>query len=155
MDLVDYSEDVFEDIVSSYNAFATKLDVKDVTFIPISALEGDNVVNRSQNMPWYNGSTLMYHLEHVHISSDFNHTMHVSGAVGNRPHKKDFQDYRGYAGRIDGGVFQPGDAVKILPSGFASTIKSIELNGTAFQEAYAPMSVTMTLEDDIDVVVVI
>ena len=152
MDLVDYSEEVFERIVSQYNDFATKLDVKDVTFIPISALEGDNVVNRSERMDWYNGSTLMYHLEHVHISSDFNHT-HARFPVQSviRPHKKDFQDYRGYAGRIDGGVFKPGDAVKILPSGFASTIKSIALNGTAFQEAYAPMSVTMTLEDDIDV----
>ena len=118
---------MFEAIVSSYNAFATKLDVKDVTFIPISALEGDNVVNRSQNMPWYNGSTLMYHLEHVHISSDFNHT-HARFPVQSviRPHKKDFQDYRGYAGRI-GGVFQPGDAVKILLRVFYH--KTIELNG--------------------------
>lgn len=152
MDLVDYSEEVYEKIVDDFTEFSSKLEIKDVQFIPISALNGDNVVNRSENMPWYEGSTLMYHLEHVHISSDFNHIDNrfpVQSVI--RPHKIDFQDYRGYAGRIDGGVFKPGDRVKVLPSGFSSTIKGIELAGEPIEEAFAPMSVTMTLNDEIDV----
>ncbi|OIQ27386.1 MAG: sulfate adenylyltransferase [Bacteroidetes bacterium MedPE-SWsnd-G2] len=152
MDLVEYSQEVFENIVSEFNAFSSKLDIKDVQFVPISALEGDNVVNRSENMAWYEGSTLMYHLEHVHISSDYNHIdcrFPVQSVI--RPHTLEHQDYRGYAGRVDGGVFKPGDKVKVLPSGFSSTIKDIQLNGDAIKEAFAPMSVTMTLEDEIDV----
>jgi sulfate adenylyltransferase subunit 1 len=152
MDLVDYSQERYDEIVSDFNAFSSKLDIKDVQFIPISALTGDNVVNRSENMSWYEGSTLMYHLETVHISSDYNHVdcrFPIQSVI--RPHTHEYQDFRGFAGRIDGGVFKPGDKVKALPSGFVSTIKTIELNGEAIAEAFAPMSVTMTLEDEIDV----
>ncbi|SHO59407.1 sulfate adenylyltransferase subunit CysN [Algoriphagus zhangzhouensis] len=152
MDLVDYSEEVYNQIVADYEAFSSKLDIKDVQFVPISALKGDNVVDRSENMDWYEGSTLLYHLEHVHIASDFNHIdcrLPVQMVI--RPHTLEFQDFRGYAGRIDGGIFKPGDEVKILPSGFTSKVKTIELNGEQIAEAYAPMSVTMTLEDEIDI----
>ena len=151
MDLVDYNEDVYNNIVADFKAFSSKLDIKDIQFIPISALNGDNVVNRSKNMDWYQGSTLMYHLETVHISSDYNLIdcrFPIQSVI--RPHTLDNQDYRGFAGRIDGGVFKPGDKVKSLPSGFVSTIKTIELNGEQISEAYAPMSVTLTLEDEID-----
>ena len=151
MDLVDYSEDVYNTIVSDFKAFASKLEINDIQFIPISALKGDNVVNKSENMPWYHGSTMMYHLETVHISSDYNHIdcrFPIQSVI--RPHTLDNQDYRGFAGRIDGGVFKPGDRVKTLPSGFVSTIKTIELNGEQIAEAFAPMSVTMTLQDEID-----
>ena len=151
MDLVDYSEAVYDTIVSDFKAFASKLEINDIQFIPISALKGDNVVNKSENMPWYHGSSLMYHLETVHISSDYNHIdcrFPVQSVI--RPHTLDNQDYRGFAGRIDGGVFKPGDRVKTLPSGFVTTIKTIELNGEQIAEAFAPMSVTMTLQDEID-----
>ena len=152
MDLVDYSQSVYEKIVQDFKAFSSKLDIKDIQFIPISALNGDNVVNRSTNMSWYEGSTLMYNLEHVHISSDFNHIdcrFPVQSVI--RPHTLKHQDFRGFAGRIDGGVFKAGDTVKVLPSGFNTSIKSIELNGQSIEEAFAPMSVTMTLNDEIDV----
>ena len=151
MDLVDYSEEVYNNIVSDFTSFSSKLGIKDIQFIPISALNGDNVVNRSDNMNWYQGSTLMYHLETVHISSDHNLVdcrFPIQSVI--RPHTRDHQDYRGFAGRIDGGVFKPGDKVKTLPSGFISTIKTIELNAEQISEAFAPMSVTMTLEDEID-----
>ncbi|WP_179318050.1 sulfate adenylyltransferase subunit 1 [Winogradskyella helgolandensis] len=151
MDLVDYSEETYNNIVSDFKAFSSKLGINDIQFIPISALNGDNVVNRSENMDWYDGSTLMYHLETVHISSDHNLVdcrFPIQSVI--RPHTLDNQDYRGFAGRIDGGVFKPGDKVKSLPSGFVSTIKTIELNGEQISEAFAPMSVTMTLEDEID-----
>lgn len=151
MDLVDYSQEVFDQIVADFKAFSSKLEIKDIQFIPISALVGDNVVNRSTNMNWYQGSTLMYHLETVHISSDYNHIdcrFPIQSVI--RPHTHEFRDYRGFAGRIDGGVFKPGDRVKSLPSGFVSTIKTIELNGQEIAEAFAPMSITMTLEDEID-----
>lgn len=152
MDLVDYSQEVYENIVSDFKKFSSKLNIKDVQFIPISALMGDNVVNRSENMDWYKGSTLIYHLENVHISSDLNHVDNrfpIQTVI--RPHKNGFQDFRGYAGRIDGGVFKPGDKIKVLPSGFSTSIKTIELNGEQLTEAYAPMSVTMTLNDEIDI----
>ena len=151
MDLVDYSQEVYDKIVADFKAFSSKLEIKDVQFIPISALVGDNVVNRSENMDWYEGSTLMYHLENVHISSDYNHVdcrFPIQSVI--RPHTLENQDFRGFAGRIEGGVFKPGDKVKSLPSGFISTIKTIELNGEQISEAFAPMSVTMTLEDEID-----
>ncbi len=152
MDLVDYSEEVYHQIVADYQAFASKLEVKDVQFVPISALKGDNVVSRSENMPWYEGSTLLYHLENVHIANDYNHIdCRFPVQLVIRPHTHEHQDYRGYAGRIDGGVFKAGDEVKVLPSGFVSTIKSIELDGQPIEEAFAPMSVTMTLTDDIDI----
>ena len=151
MDLVDYSQEVYDKIVSDFKAFSSKLEIKDVQFIPISALVGDNVVNRSENMDWYEGSTLMYHLETVHISSDYNHVdcrFPIQSVI--RPHTLENQDFRGFAGRIEGGVFKPGDKVKSLPSGFVSTIKTLELHGEQISEAFAPMSVTMTLEDEID-----
>ncbi|MDA8641748.1 GTP-binding protein [Flavobacteriaceae bacterium] len=152
MDLVDYSEDVYNKIVGDFKAFSSKLDIQDINFIPISALNGDNVVNKSKNMDWYKGSTMMYHLETVHISSDYNHVdcrFPIQSVI--RPHTLENQDFRGFAGRIDGGVFKPGDKIKTLPSGFSSTIKSIELHENQIQEAFAPMSVTMTLDDEIDI----
>jgi len=152
MDLVDYDDKVFDKIVTDFKAFSSKLEIKDIQFIPISALEGDNVVNRSKNMDWYEGSTLMYHLENVHISSDYNHVdcrFPIQSVI--RPHTLEYQDYRGFAGRIDGGVFKSGDKIKVLPSGFTSIIKNIDLNGVTIDEAFAPMSVNMTLEDEIDI----
>ena len=151
MDLVDYKQDVFEKIVSDFRHFSSKLNIKDIQFIPISALNGDNVVEKSKNMDWYEGSTILYHLETVHISSDDNHVdcrFPIQTVI--RPHTLKNQDFRGFAGRIDGGVFKPGDKIMTLPSGFKSTIKSIELNGEHIQEAFAPMSITMTLVDEVD-----
>ena len=152
MDLVEYSEQVYDQIVADYRAFASKLQVKDVQFVPISALNVDNVVDRSKHMPWYEGSTLLYLLENVHIASDYNHVdcrFPVQMVI--RPHTLEYQDFRGYAGRIEGGIFKPGDEVKVLTSGFTTRIKEISLNGEAIREAHAPMSVVMTLEDEIDI----
>jgi sulfate adenylyltransferase subunit 1 len=152
MDLVDWDEKTFNRIVHDYKAFASKLDVKDVHFIPISALEGDNVVKRSKNMDWYNGPTLLYLLENIHIGSDLNHIdarFPVQYVI--RPMKNEYHDYRGYAGRIAGGVFRVGDKVKALPSGFTSKIKSIATMDGDLQEAFAPQSVTLLLEDEIDI----
>lgn len=152
MDLVDYQEEVYDQIVKDYKAFASKMDIKDIQFVPISALNGDNVVDRSKNMGWYEGPTLLYLLEHVHIASDLNHIdcrFPVQMVI--RPHTLEHQDFRGYAGRVEGGIFKPGDDVKVLPSGFTSRVKSIELDGVPIEEAFAPMSVTMTLEDEIDI----
>jgi sulfate adenylyltransferase subunit 1 len=152
MDLVDYKEEAYEKIKKDFEAFSSKLEIKDVHFIPISALHGDNVVDRSTNMDWYEGSTLLHLLENVHIGSDHNHVdcrFHVQYVV--RPQSKEYPDYRGYAGRIAGGVFKPGDEVMVLPSGFTSKIKSIDTMDGAIEEAFAPMSVCMTLEDDIDI----
>jgi len=151
MDLVNYNEEVYDQIVQDFKVFASKLEIKDVQFVPISALVGDNVVNRSENMDWYEGSTLMYHLETVHISSDHNLIdcrFPIQSVI--RPQTHEHRDFRGFAGRIDGGVFKVGDKVKSLPSGFVSTVKTIELNGEAITEAFAPMSITMTLADEID-----
>ena len=152
MDLVDWDEATFNKIVNDYKAFASKLDIKDVHFLPISALAGDNVVNRSENMPWYQGPTLMYLLETIHIGSDLNHIdarFPVQYVI--RPMKNEYHDFRGYAGRIAGGVFRVGDKVKALPSGFSSRIKSIVTMDGDLQEAFAPQSVTITLEDEIDI----
>lgn len=152
MDLVDWDEATFNKIVNDYKAFASKLDIKDVHFLPISALAGDNVVNRSENMPWYQGPTLMYLLETIHIGSDLNHIdarFPVQYVI--RPMKNEYHDFRGYAGRIAGGVFRVGDKVKALPSGFSSKIKSIVTMDGDLQEAFAPQSVTITLEDEIDI----
>ncbi len=152
MDLVDYDEKVYDKIVSDFKAFSSKLEIKDIQFVPISALVGDNVVNRSNNMIWYEGSTLMYYLENVHISSDYNHVdcrFPVQHVI--RPHTHKHHDYRAFAGRIDGGVFKPGDKVKVLPSGFTSKIKNIDLFGESIVEAFAPMSINLTLEDEIDI----
>jgi sulfate adenylyltransferase subunit 1 len=152
MDLVDYSEDKFEEIKSSIEAFASKLNIIDIRFVPISALHGDNVVNESKNMDWYRGSTLLYLLETIHIGSDHNHIdcrFPVQGVI--RPQSDEFHDFRGYSGRIGSGVFKPGDKVIALPSGFSSKIKEIHTLNGKLEQAYAPMSVTMTLEDDIDI----
>ncbi|MAB94488.1 MAG: sulfate adenylyltransferase subunit CysN [Flavobacteriales bacterium] len=152
MDLVDYSKERFEEIIADFEDFASKLEIKDVRFTPISALNGDNVVERSLNMQWYDGSTLMHLLENIHIGSDHNHIdcrFPVQYVV--RPQSKEFPDYRGYAGRIEGGVFKPGDKVTVLPSGFTSYIKSIDTFNERVKEAFSPMSVCITLKDDIDV----
>jgi len=152
MDLVNYDEVIFNRIVDSYKNFASKLDVKDISFIPISALNGDNVVNRSENMNWYLGSTLMYTLENMHIGSDHNHLdprFPIQTII--RPQSKDYPDYRAYAGRIEGGVFRKGEEVIILPSGLRSKIKNIYYGDKEINEAFPPMSVSMTLFDDIDI----
>jgi sulfate adenylyltransferase subunit 1 len=152
MDLVDYSELVYNEIVQNYQDFFSKLDIHDVRFIPISALNGDNVVNSSDEMKWYNGGTLMYNLENTYISSDVNHIdarLPIQYVIRPQTHK--FRDYRGYAGKIEGGAFKKGDRIKVLPSGFLSHIKTIEINGKNIEEAFSPMSVSVTLEDDIDI----
>ena len=151
MDLVDYKEDVYNNIKAEFEKFSFKLDVKDVHFIPISALKGDNIVDRSQNMPWFEGSTLLYYLENVHIGSDHNFIdarfpiQHVI-----RPNTDEFHDYRGYAGRVAGGIWKKGDQVTLLPSGFQSKIAKIESMDGELEEAYPPLSVTLLLEDDLD-----
>ncbi|TCO08881.1 sulfate adenylyltransferase subunit CysN [Natronoflexus pectinivorans] len=152
MDLVDYDQTVFENIVSDFEAIASKLSVKDVRFVPISALEGDNVVDRSTKMDWYQGPTLMYLLENIHIGSDINRSdfrFPVQYVV--RPQSKDWPDYRGYAGRVASGVVNVGDKVTVLPSGFSSVVKSIDLFTETQDKAFAPQSVCITLEDDIDI----
>lgn len=152
MDLVDFDQEVYEKIVDEFRMFSSRLDVKDIQFIPVSARLGDNVVNRSTNMPWYEGSTLMFHLENVHISSDLNHVdcrLPVQYVI--RPQDDAFHDYRAYAGRISGGVFRKGDKVMVLPSGFTSTIKSIVAPDGELNEAFAPMSVSLLLNDEIDI----
>lgn len=152
MDLVNYDETVFEKIVDEYKAFSSKLEVHDIQFVPISALAGDNVVNRSENMTWYQGATLLHMLETVHIESDYNHIdsrFPVQYVI--RPQTKEHQDFRGYAGRVAGGIFRPGDEITVLPSGFGSKVKTIERGGELLSEAFAPMSVTITLEDEIDI----
>lgn len=152
MDLVDFSMDVFRQITENFEEFASKMIIPDIRFIPISALLGDNVVNRSENMPWYQGGPLLHTLETMHISSDINKIdarFPVQTVI--RPQSEAYRDYRGYAGRIASGVFRPGDAVSILPSGFTSRIKAVYGPDGSLQEAFAPMSISMTLEDDIDV----
>jgi sulfate adenylyltransferase subunit 1 len=152
MDLVEHSQEAYDKIKADFENFSSKLEIKDVHFIPISALNGDNVVDRSENMNWYEGSTLMHLLENIHIGSDQNHVdcrFPVQYVV--RPQSPEHPDYRGYAGRIEGGVFKPGDDVTILPSGFTSRIKSIDTFDGEVEEAFSPMSVCMTLEDDIDI----
>jgi sulfate adenylyltransferase subunit 1 len=152
MDLVNYDEAVYDRIVEEYKAFSSKLEVSDIQFVPISALAGDNVVNRSERTEWYQGATLMHMLETVHIESDYNHIdsrFPVQYVV--RPHSKEYHDFRGYAGRVAGGIFRPGDDIIVLPSGFNSKIKTIEFGGKQLEEAFAPMSITMTLVDEIDI----
>jgi len=152
MDLVDYDEAVFKRIENEFSAFATKLEVPDLTVIPISALKGDNVVNRSENMPWFNGPSLLHHLEKVHIASDRN-LVDVRFPVQHviRPHSNDNHDFRGYAGQVASGVMKPGDEVMVLPSGFTSRIASIETADGPLDEAFPPLSVTVRLEDELDV----
>lgn len=152
MDLVGYSEQVFNEIVEQYHEFASKLDINDIRYIPISALNGDNVVNRSDQMKWYRGGSLLDTLETVHIGSDQNHLdarLPVQTVI--RPHATEYHDYRGYAGRVAGGIFRPGDNVTVLPGGLSSKIKTIDTYNGEIEEAFAPMSVSITLEDDLDV----
>ncbi len=152
MDLVDWDEGVFNKIVDDFKSFASRLDnIVDVTFIPASALIGDNIVDKSKNMPWYQGPTLLYHLETVYICADENHVesrFPVQWVI--RPHSDEYHDFRGFAGRVAGGVFKAGDDVTVLPSGFTTKIKAIESMDGPQQEAFSPMSATITLEDEID-----
>ena len=152
MDLVNHDKEIFEKNKKELVSFSSKLRTNDIRFIPISALNGDNIVNRSKNMLWYEGSTLLHTLENIHIASDHNHIdcrFPVQNVI--RPQKNEFHDYRGYAGRIAGGVFKKGDDVVVLPSGFNSIIKTIDTFDGEIEEAFAPMSVTFTLEDQLDV----
>jgi len=152
MDLVDYREERFNEIREEFKTFSSKLDVPDIHYIPISALYGDNVVDKSDNMPWYGGSTLLYTLENVQVDSDFNHVdSRFPVQWVTRPQSTEYPDYRGYAGQIAGGVFKPGDEIIALPSGFTSKIDEIHTFENAEEEAFQPMSVTLTLEDDIDI----
>ena len=152
MDLVDYKEETYQKIKNELVGFSSKLTAKDVRFVPISALNGDNIVNRSEKMSWHEGSTLLHILENIHIASDHNHIdcrFPIQNVI--RPQKDDFHDYRGYAGRIAGGVFKKGDEVVVLPSGFHSKIKSIDTFNGPIEKAFAPMSITLTLEEEIDI----
>ncbi len=152
MDLVGYDEEVFERIIGDFTEWSAKLEVGDLTFIPISALHGDNVVDRSEEMGWYQGPPLLYHLEHVHIASDRNMIdcrLPVQWVV--RPHSDEHHDYRGYAGQVAGGLFKVGDEVMVLPGGQTSRISAIDTAGREIEEAFPPMSVTLQLEDNLDV----
>ncbi|WP_149814957.1 sulfate adenylyltransferase subunit 1 [Serinicoccus marinus] len=152
MDLLDFSEERFREIEAEFTAFARKLDVPDLTVIPISALQGDNVVSRSENMDWYEGSSLLHHLEHVYIGSDREmRDVRFPVQYVVRPKSDEFHDYRGYAGQVAGGVMKPGDEVIVLPSGMTSTIEAIDAFDKQLDEAYPPMSVTVRLADDVDV----
>lgn len=152
MDLVGYSQDVFEEIREEFASFASKLRVPDLTAIPVSALKGDNIVSRAESMPWYDGPSLLHHLENVHIASDRN-LIDVRFPVQYviRPQSDAWHDYRGYAGQVAAGVLRKGDEVMVLPSGFTTTIASVETADGEVEEAYPPMSVTVRLTHDIDV----
>ena len=151
MDLVGYDEAVFRNIVASYRNFSSRLDVPDIKFIPISALNGDNVVDDSKHTPWYSGGTLLNHLQEVHVGSDRNlQDCRFPVQYVIRPQTDEARDFRGYAGRIASGVFKVGDEIVALPSGMKSRIKEIFIGQRPIQTAFPPQSVTMTLEDDID-----
>ncbi len=152
MDLVGYDQAAFDAIKEEFRAFAAKLDIADLTVIPVSALRGDNIVTRSENMPWYEGTSLLHHLEELHIASDRN-LIDVRFPVQYvvRPMNDTHHDYRGYAGQVAGGVLKPGDEVAVLPSGLTTTIAAIDTYDGPVEEAYAPMSVTVRLTDDLDV----
>ncbi len=152
MDLVNYAETTYNDIKDNFMSVASKIDIQDIRFVPISALKGDNVVKRTQNMDWYNGPTLLYLLENIHIGSDYNHIdfrFPVQYVI--KPQTDEYRDFRGYAGRIASGILRKGDTIKILPSGFISKVKSIVNFGEEIEYAFAPQSVTITLEDEIDI----
>jgi bifunctional enzyme CysN/CysC len=152
MDLVDYSQEVYDRIQAEFIGFATKLRVPDLDVIPVSALRGDNVVNRSENMPWYSGASLLHYLENIHVASDRNlidARFPVQYVI--RPMSDAYHDYRGYAGQVVGGVLKKGDDVMVLPSGFSSRIASVETADGEVDEAFPPMSVTVRLEDEIDI----
>ena len=153
MDLVDFSEERYNEIVADFRAFASRLDnIVEVTAIPMAAKHGDNIVDKSANMPWYQGPALLYHLENVYIGASENHVdarFPVQWVI--RPQSDEWHDFRGYAGRVAGGVFKPGDEVQVLPSGFATRVRAIHFDEKEIGEAFAPQSVTITLEDDIDI----
>ena len=152
MDLANFSQESFERIKKEYQSLANNINVPDIRFIPISALLGDNVVDKSENMPWYTGATLMETLETVNIDTDLNYTdarFPVQYVI--RPHSEEHHDFRGYAGRIEGGVFKPGDEVLVLPSGLKTKVKAIDTFDGKLSEAFPPMSVTLTLENNIDI----
>ena len=151
MDLMDWDEDVYESIAADFSQWAARLDITDITFIPMSALHGDNVVNRSENMPWYAGPSLLYHLEHVHVASDRNLIdcrFPIQWVV--RPMTDEHHDYRGYAGQVASGVFKVGDEVSVQPSGETTHIAAIDSYDGPLEEAFPPLSVTIRLEDDVD-----
>jgi sulfate adenylyltransferase subunit 1 len=153
MDLVNYEEDAYEKVLRQFSEFASRLEnVSELTFIPLSALKGDNVVERSDNMPWYKGAPLLYHLENVYVGSDANHVdarFPVQWVI--RPHSDKHHDFRGFAGRVAGGVFKLGDEITALPSGFTTKISKIMLGEKEIEEAFFPQSVTIQLEDEIDI----
>ncbi|MFC7764032.1 sulfate adenylyltransferase subunit 1 [Catellatospora bangladeshensis] len=152
MDLVDYDQTVYDRIVDEFTSFAAKLDITDLAIIPISALQGDNIATRSPNMPWYEGPSLLHHLEHVHIASDRN-LVDVRFPVQYviRPQSTTVTDYRGYAGQVASGILKPGDEVMVLPSGMTTRIAGIDTADGPVTEAFPPMSVTVRLEDEIDI----
>ena len=152
MDLVDWSQDVFDRIAAEFTNFAAKLEIPDLAIVPVSALHGDNVVSRSENMPWYDGPSLLHHLEHVHIASDRN-LVDVRFPVQYviRPQSRQHVDYRAYAGQVAGGILKPGDEVMVLPSGFTSRIAAISTADGPIDEAFPPMSVTVRLDDELDI----
>jgi len=152
MDLVNYSEDVYNNIVIDYQEVAGSLGLKDVKYIPISALKGDNIVEKSDKFSWYDGESLLHHLENIQLDSDINLTdgrFSVQYVI--RPQAEDLHDYRGYAGKVISGIYKKGDKVIVLPSGIESTIKAIEIGGEEIEEAYAMQSVVLHLTDDVDV----
>ncbi|MDO4230120.1 MAG: GTP-binding protein [Capnocytophaga sp.] len=152
MDLVDYSESRYNEIVGQYQQVAKQLGLKNITYIPISALNGDNIVDTSENINWYNGNTLLNLLETIELQSSTNL---VNGRfpvqLVLRPQTDDLHDYRGYAGRIESGIFRKGDKVKVYPSGISATIASVEINNKEVMEAFAPQSAVLHLEEDVDV----
>lgn len=153
MDLVDWSEERFNEIRTEFQKFASRLgNIVEISFIPISALKGDNVVDQSENMTWYKGPTLLYHLETLYVGPDANHVdsrLPVQWVV--RPHSDEFHDFRGYAGRVAGGVFKPGDDVVVYPSGFNAKVKALHTADGELEEAYSPLSISMTLDREIDI----
>ena len=152
MDLVDFSEEIFDEIQKDFTEIAAKLDIQDVRFVPISALLGDNIVERSEKMKWFSGPTLLYLLENLHIASDYNSIdkrLPVQYVI--RPQRKAYHDYRGYAGRVAGGIFKPGDDVIVMPTGLKSKIKSIDSMNGSLNSVFPPMAVTVQLEDELDI----
>jgi sulfate adenylyltransferase large subunit len=152
MDLVEFSEERYNEIRAQFKEFAPRLDVKDITFIPVSALAGDNVVDNSTNMPWYHGPTLLGHMEDMYIASDRSmkeFRFPVQYVI--RPLTDEYHDYRGYAGQIAGGIAKPGDKIIVLPSGVRTRIQSINTIDGDLDEAFCPQSVTILLEEDVDI----
>lgn len=152
MDLVEYSQNVFNDIVIDYANVATQLGIEDVTYIPISALNGDNIVDRSERIDWYEGKPLLEFLEDIKIDNDINLTdarFQVQFVI--RPQTEKLHDYRGYAGKVISGIYRKGDKVKVLPAGIETEISSLEAGGKEVEEVFAPQAVTIQLKDDIDI----